>query len=113
MTRILRLLGSLTIAIPLLIAIAAVLAWGTLYETQFGTAAVQRFVYHAWWFQALLAFLAVNLAVAALERYPWQRRHVPFVVAHVGIILGNHTRGAVEPGSWLHRTKRSGGDQAI
>jgi cytochrome c biogenesis protein ResB len=90
MTRTARLftwLGSLRIAVPLLIAIAVVLAWGTIYETRFGTAAVQRFVYRAWWFQGLLAFLAVNLALAALERYPWKRRHLPFVLAHLGIIL--------------------------
>ena len=87
MTRFVRLLGSLHIAVPLLITIAGVLAWGTLYETRFGTAAVQRFVYQSWWFQTLLGFLAVNLAVAALERYPWQRRHLPFVLAHIGIIL--------------------------
>ncbi len=74
-------------AVALLLAIAAVLAWGTLYETRFGTAAVQRFVYHSWWFQSLLAFLAVNLSAAALERFPWKRKHVPFVLAHVGIVL--------------------------
>jgi hypothetical protein len=73
--------------VPLLIAIALVLAWGTMYETRFGTAAVQRFVYTAWWFQALLAFLAVNLAIAALSRLPWKRPHLPFVLAHLGIIL--------------------------
>ena len=74
-------------AAPLLIVIAAVLGWGTIYEARFGTAAVQRFVYGSWWFQGLLGFLAVNLAVAALERYPWKRTHTPFVLAHVGIIL--------------------------
>lgn len=82
-----RLLGSIRIAVPLLITIAMVLAWGTIYESRFGTAAVQRFVYTAWWFQALLAFLAFNLALAALARYPWKRRHLPFVLAHLGIIL--------------------------
>ena len=87
MHRVIRWLGSLRIAVPSLIAIAMVLAWGTIYEARFGTAAVQRFIYHAWWFQALLAFLALNLAVAALERFPWQRRHLPFVLAHLGIIL--------------------------
>jgi hypothetical protein len=85
MNRFIKLLGSLTIAVPLLVAIAVVLAWGTIYETRFGTAAVQRFIYRAWWFQGLLAFLAVNLALAALERYPWKRRHLPFVLAHLGI----------------------------
>ncbi|MBI4353676.1 MAG: cytochrome c biogenesis protein ResB [Candidatus Omnitrophica bacterium] len=82
-----RFLGSLQIAVALLIAIAVVLAWGTLYETRFGTAAVQRAVYQAWWFQAILGFLAINLAVAAFERYPWKRKHLPFVLAHLGIIL--------------------------
>ncbi len=82
-----RLLGSLRMAVMLLIAIAVVLAWGTIYEARFGTASVQRFIYRAWWFQALLAFLALNLAVAALERFPWKRRHLPFVLAHIGIIL--------------------------
>ncbi len=74
-------------AVTLLLVIAGVLAWGTMYETRFGTAAVQRFVYHAWWFQALLGFLALNLAVAAAQRYPWKRQHTPFVLAHLGIIL--------------------------
>lgn len=87
MKRLGRLVGSLKIAVPLLIAIAAVLAWGTMYEARFGTAAVQRFVYHAWWFQSLLAFLALNLASAALQRFPWKRQHLPFVLAHIGIIL--------------------------
>lgn len=87
MTRFIRILGSLKVAVPLLLAIAGVLAYGTIYEARLGTAAVQRVVYHAWWFQTLLGFLAVNLAVAALERYPWQRRHIPFVLAHIGIIL--------------------------
>lgn len=86
MKRILRWLGSLKMAVALLLLIAVVLAYGTIYEARFGTAAVQRFVYHAVWFQLLLGFLAVNLAVAALERYPWRRRHLPFVLAHIGII---------------------------
>ena len=74
-------------AVTLLLTIAAVLAWGTLYETRFGTAAVQRFIYQSWWFETLLGFLAVNLGVAALQRFPWKRKHIPFVSAHIGIIL--------------------------
>ena len=82
-----RFFGSLRIAVLLLVTIAGVLAWGTIYEARFGTAAVQRFVYHSWWFQSLLGFLAVNLAAAALLRYPWKRKHLPFLLAHIGIIL--------------------------
>jgi hypothetical protein len=83
----LRWVGSIRIAVPLLVVIAAVLAYGTIYETRFGTAAVQRFVYQAWWFQALLAFLCANLTVSALQRWPWKPRHAPFLLAHLGIIL--------------------------
>jgi len=84
---LIRLLGSLAVAVVLLIVIATILAWGTIYEARFGTAAAQRFIYHAWWFQSILAFLAVNLAVAAFHRYPWKRKHTPFLLAHVGIIF--------------------------
>lgn len=86
MRRFFHLLGSLKIAVPLLLTLAAVLAWGTIYETRFGTAAVQRFIYHSVWFQGLLGFLALNLALAALSRRPWKRRHLPFLLAHLGII---------------------------
>ena len=82
-----RFLGSLPMAVTVLLTIGTVLAWGTLYETRFGTASVQRFIYQSWWFQALLGFLAVNLATAAWQRYPWKRQHLPFVLAHLGIIL--------------------------
>lgn len=84
---VLRWLGSIRLAVPLLIVLAGVLAWGTIYEARFGTAAVQRFIYHSWWFQGLLGFLALNLAAAALERWPWGAKHIPFVLAHIGIIL--------------------------
>ncbi len=87
MLRPFRFLGSLKVAVPILVTIAGVLAWGTIYEARFGTAAVQRFVYGSWWFQGVLAFLAVNLATAALLRTPWKRKHIPFVLAHIGIIL--------------------------
>ncbi len=74
-------------AVSLLVAIAAALAWGTIYEARFGTAAVQRFIYHSWWFQGLLGFLALNLAAAAFGRAPWKKHHIPFLLAHLGIIL--------------------------
>jgi hypothetical protein len=82
-----RFAGSLAMAFALLLTIGAVLAWGTMYEARFGTAAAQRVIYQSWWFQSLLAFLAVNLAVAAFQRWPWRRAHAPFLLAHLGIIL--------------------------
>lgn len=74
-------------AVAVLLAIAAVLAWGTFYEGRFGTAAVQQTIYRSLGFQFLLFFLGVNLAAAALQRLPWKRKHLPFVLAHIGILL--------------------------
>lgn len=70
----------------MLISIAVVLGCGTIYEANYGTAAAQQVIYHSIAFQLLLAFLAVNLAVAAFSRRPWKRRHLPFLLAHLGII---------------------------
>ncbi|MBI2870643.1 MAG: cytochrome c biogenesis protein ResB [Candidatus Omnitrophica bacterium] len=98
MTTLFSLLGSLRIAVFLIIAIACVLGWGTIYEVRFGTAAVQRFVYQSWWFQGILSFLAVNLMLAALKRLPWKRAHTPFLLAHLGIIL--ILLGGIAGGIW-------------
>jgi hypothetical protein len=98
MKRLLRYLGSLQLAVILLVIIGIVLAWGTLYEVRFGTASVHRYIYRSWWLQGLLGFLAVNLGGAAVKRYPWQSRHAPFLLAHLGIIL--ILLGAIIGGVW-------------
>lgn len=82
----LRVVGSVWMAVPVVLALAAALAAGTWYEARFGTPAAQRDVYRSGWFFLLQLFLALNLAVAALRRWPWQRRHAGFVMVHAGII---------------------------
>ncbi|MFA6564909.1 MAG: cytochrome c biogenesis protein ResB [Verrucomicrobiia bacterium] len=84
---LLRLLGSLKTAVVTLTALAITLAWGTIHESIHGTPAAQRDFYHAGWFSALLGLLAVNLAAAALLRYPWKRQQTGLVVTHFGIII--------------------------
>ncbi len=81
-----RTLGSVWLAVPVLTALGLVLGIATFYEARFGTAAVQRDVYQSFWFFLLQFFLVVNLAVAALRRWPWQKSHAGFVLVHAGII---------------------------
>ena len=63
------------------------MACGTFIEAEYGTATSQFLLYDNPWFHALIALLALNLLVAILLRFPWKRRHIPFLTAHVGITI--------------------------
>src|SRR3990167_3575905 len=79
-------LGSLPMAIVVLLLIGTALAFGTRHEALYGTPAAQHYFYRAVWFQILLVVLAFNLVISALRRHPWKRRHIGFVMTHLGII---------------------------
>lgn len=62
-------------------------AVGTLLESRFDARVARFYLYEAWWFTVWLFVLCVNLAAAALSRWPWKARHTGFVTVHSGIIL--------------------------
>ena len=83
-----RFLGSIKLAVPLLATIVGILIWATLYEAKVGSPTVQYEVYKSPWFGALMFLLALNLAMAALNRYPWRgSRKIGFAIAHLGLIV--------------------------
>jgi len=82
-----HLLGSLNLAVILLITIAGAIAFATVMESKFDSAVARYYIYDAAWFDVWLLALALNLLCAALTRWPWQRKHLGFVVTHAGIIL--------------------------
>jgi hypothetical protein len=84
--RIIHLLGSLQLALILLATIAIACAIATFTESNFNTKIAQTYIYKAPWFQLWLALLCVNLFAVTLTRWPWQKRHIGFVVTHYGII---------------------------
>lgn len=89
--------ASLKLAVFLLITLAVTLASGTILESLHGAKAAQQVVYHSPWFNGFLGVLGINVAAAALDRLPWQRRHIGFLLTHAGILL-------VLLGSWMtHR----------
>jgi hypothetical protein len=79
-------LASLRLAVVLLGLLAAVLAATTFYESSYGTEAAQRHVYQAVWFDLLLQLLGINVAAAAIIRWPWRLKQVGFVITHVAIL---------------------------
>ena len=82
-----HLLGSLNLAVILLITIAGSIAFATIMESKFDSAVARYYIYNAAWFNVWLMALALNLFCAAFTRWPWQKKHVGFVVTHAGIIL--------------------------
>ncbi|MDZ4677074.1 MAG: cytochrome c biogenesis protein ResB [Oligoflexia bacterium] len=69
-----------------MITLAAILAYGTFYEAEHGTAQAQRVIYKSWFMSLELCLLIINLTCAAIDRMPWKKNHVGFVITHSGII---------------------------
>ncbi|BDM78297.1 cytochrome c biogenesis protein ResB [Acaryochloris marina] len=88
LTKLVRFLGSIKLAVPVLGAIASILIWATFYESKVGSLVVQQQIYKSPWFGALMFLLAVNLGVSTLSRYPWRgARKVGFALTHLGLIV--------------------------
>jgi hypothetical protein len=86
--RLIRFLGSIKFAVPLLSGIIGILIWATFYESQVGSTTVQQTVYKSPWFGGLMFLLALNLGISALSRYPWRgARKIGFALTHLGLIV--------------------------
>ena len=85
--RILRALSSLKLAVLILFGLAAALATATCIESAYDTPSAQYYVYQAGWFRLLLAALGLNIFCVMVTRFPWRRRHLSFLLAHIGILL--------------------------
>ncbi len=79
--------SSLKLAVFTILLLAAVLTYGTLAESNYGTRAAHLLVYGTRWFGGVLFLLGLNVFSAALSRWPWKVRHIGFLVTHLGIIV--------------------------
>jgi hypothetical protein len=81
-----RFFASLKLAVVLLAVLIIGAIAGTIYESSFDAKVARAYVYGAPWFNLWLVFLAANLTVSALSRWPWKKHHVAFLITHLGII---------------------------
>jgi hypothetical protein len=82
-----RFLGSIELAVPVMILVAAALAWGTYLESAVNVKVARATVYGSWWFITLMGLICVSLVFAVITRFPWKRKHVGFMTVHAGLIL--------------------------
>ncbi|HLB58895.1 MAG TPA: hypothetical protein VJL87_02270, partial [Bdellovibrionota bacterium] len=79
--------ASLKVAVFLLLSLAATLAAATFIESSYTTAVAQKMVYRTTWFSILLLLLGLNIAAAAIIRFPWRKRHIAFLTTHAGLLI--------------------------
>ncbi|NDB95893.1 MAG: cytochrome C biogenesis protein ResB, partial [Verrucomicrobia bacterium] len=80
-------LGSLDLAMLLLITLTGVCAAATFLESGFSARVARAYVYGSPWFNLWLILLCLNLICSAATRWPWQKHHAGFVITHAGIII--------------------------
>ena len=79
--------SSLRIALLLILLLGLICGWGTFVELDFGTPAASLLIYRNASFRFLILLLALNILGAVLDRMPWKKCHLPFLCAHLGILL--------------------------
>jgi len=79
-------LGSIELAVPVLVLTALALALGTYLDSTRGARLAMDVVYGSWWFISLMVLVCVSLVFAVVTRFPWKRRHIGFMIVHASLI---------------------------
>lgn len=82
-----KFLASLKLAVIVILGIGIISAVGTIYEARYDATYAQKVVYHSVYMWVILGLLVVNLVAVMVDRWPWKRHHIGFVMAHIGIII--------------------------
>lgn len=77
---------SFQLGIPIMMAIAILIAWGTIVESQYNALVANKMIYSSWMMWLVMALLVYNLVVVVIDRWPWKARHYPFILVHAGIV---------------------------
>lgn len=85
--KIVHQLASLKLAVIIIVALGVITAWGTIVEAQFDALAAKKIVYSSVWMIGSMIMLMISLTAVMVDRWPWQKRHTGFVLAHIGIII--------------------------
>ena len=86
--RLFHFLGSVTFAIILIAATALMVVAGTFIEAKTGSHRFAAlFTYSSPLFSVLLCGFFINILFAALRRWPFKKRHIPFLITHLGLLM--------------------------
>ena len=81
-----RFLISLKLAVFIFIFLAVLTAIGSFVEAKYDQEIANKLVYDSLWMSLVMILLALNLTMVLIDRWPWKKRQIPFVLAHFGIL---------------------------
>lgn len=116
MRRIIGILGSMKITVGLLLVLLVVLATGTIIESTQSREAAAQMVYGATWFFVMLGLFTINLAASMVDRWPWSKGRIGFLILHgsmVVILVGSLTTEFFKVDSQLALWEGQSGDSLI
>ncbi|KAF3362086.1 hypothetical protein PHSC3_001397 [Chlamydiales bacterium STE3] len=81
-------LGGVIFAVILISLTALMVAYGTYLEsiTESHQVAAEN-IYKSLFFKILLAGYFINILVSALRRWPFKKKHFPFLITHLGLLM--------------------------
>lgn len=82
-----KFLISLKLAVFIISLLAILTGIGTFVESRYNQEIANKLVYHSIWMNMTAILLVINLAMVLIDRWPWKRRQIGFVLAHVGILI--------------------------
>lgn len=87
-TNLFHFLGGVKFAITLITATAFLVIIGTLLESKNNShLSAAAYIYDSPIFSALLWGFFINILFAALRRWPFKKRHIPFLITHWGLLM--------------------------
>ncbi len=82
-----RFFCSLKLAVCIISVLIFLLAIGTVYESLYGRLYAQEVIYQSVWMTFVIILLALNIVAVMIDRWPWKKKHIAFLMAHFGILF--------------------------
>jgi len=86
-SRVFQFVASVKMAVPLMMALAVIVAIGTVIESRYNAQVAALLIYRSGWFEWLLILLGVNVLASALIRFPFHKKHWGFAITHFGLLV--------------------------
>jgi hypothetical protein len=83
-----KLLGSAKFALLLILLTAGFVIAATIIEAHSGSHGLaEKWVYHSPLFKLLLIGFFINILFSTFTRWPFKKRHIPFLITHLGLLM--------------------------